>query len=101
MLTISPRLGEFLIKTTKAKDIDDALGKVFLDYLELKLKNLQETIEKFQNKWKMNFDGFKKKIKDKMFEKEAYSFSVEQNFWQWEEAETLKKHYERLKKEWM
>lgn len=33
MLTISPRLGEFLIKTTNAKDIDDAFHKIFSGYV--------------------------------------------------------------------
>lgn len=101
MPKISPKLGEFLVKTTKAKDIDDAFQRVFTDYLELKLKNLQETIEQFQARWKMTFEEFKKMPKGPSFEKDAYSYDVEQDFWQWEEAETLKKHYESLKKEWM
>ncbi|KKO20486.1 MAG: hypothetical protein DCC43_15950 [Candidatus Brocadia sp.] len=101
MPKISPKLGEFLVKTTKAKDIDDAFQRVFTDYLELKLKNLQETIEQFQSRWKMTFEEFKIMPKGPSFEKDAYSYDVEQDFWQWEEAETLKKHYESLKKEWM
>ena len=101
MPKISPKLGEFLVKTTKAKDIDDAFQRVFAEYLELKLKNLQETIEQFQARWKMTFEEFKKMPKGSSFEKDAYSYDAEQDFWQWEEAETLKKHYESLKKEWM
>jgi len=101
MPAISPRLGEFLIKTTKAKDIDTAFQRVFTEYLELKLKNLQEIIERFQSKWKLNFDEFKEKLKSGTLEKDAYSFDVEQDFWQWEEAETLKRHYESLKNEWI
>lgn len=61
--------------------------------MELKLKNLEEIISKFETKWKVNFEAFKKKTKEGVFGKDAYSFSVEQDFWQWEEAETLKKHY--------
>lgn len=101
MPAISPRLGEFLIKTTNAKDINDAFHKVLSDYIELKLKNLEEIISKFETKWKVNFEVFKKKIKEGVFGKDAYSFSVEQDFWQWEEAETLKKHYETLEKQWI
>ena len=44
MPAVSPRLAEFLVKTTGAKDVDNAFQKVFSDYLELKLKSLQETI---------------------------------------------------------
>jgi hypothetical protein len=101
MSAISPKLGEFLIKTTKAKDIDNAFQKVFTEYLELKLKDLHETIEKFQNKWGTGFEEFKKRLKSGTLKKDAYSFDVEQDFWQWEEAETLKKHYESLKEEWI
>ncbi|MBA7534201.1 hypothetical protein ES705_26447 [subsurface metagenome] len=31
---------------------------------------------------------------------DAYSSNIEQEFWQWEEAETLKKHCKALKKQW-
>ena len=101
MLTVSPRLGEFLVKTTGAKDIDSALQKVFSDYLELKLRSLQEITEKFRSKWGMSFDEFKQKLKAGTLEKDSYSFDVEQDFWRWEEAETLKNHYEALKEEWI
>jgi len=37
---MSPKLGEVLVKTTHSKDIDDALSKIFSEYLELKLKTL-------------------------------------------------------------
>jgi hypothetical protein len=101
MIAISPKLGEFLIKTTKAKDIDNAFQKVFTEYLELKLKDLQRITERFQDKWGIDFPEFKKRMRNNSLGKEAYSYDVEQDFWQWEEAETLKKHYETLKKEWM
>ncbi|MBI4653420.1 MAG: hypothetical protein HY752_00235 [Nitrospirae bacterium] len=48
----------------------------------------------------MNFEGFNEKFKDGTLQKDTSSFEVEQDFWQWEEAETLKKHYESLKREW-
>jgi len=37
--------------------------------------------------------------KSRTLEKDAYSLDVEHDFWQWEEFETLKKHYEELRKE--
>lgn len=101
MPAVSPRLGEFPIKTTKAKDIDNAFQKVFTEYLELKLKDLHEIIERFQGKWGMDFEEFKERLKSGTLKKDAYSFDVEQDFWQWEEAETIRKHYESLKKEWI
>lgn len=101
MPAISPKLGEFLIKTTGTKDIDNAFQKVFTEYLELKLKYIQETIEIFQSKWGTDFEKFKEKFRSNTLKKDAYSFEAEQDFWQWEEVETLKKHYESLKKEWI
>jgi hypothetical protein len=101
MPTISPKLGEFLIKTTKEKDIDNAFQKVFTEYLELKLEDLEETIDAFQKKWGMSFNEFKERFKSRTLEKDAYSFDVEHDFWQWEESETLKKHYKELRKEWL
>ena len=100
MPAISPKLGEFLIKATKTHDIDHAFQKIFVEYLELKIKSLEEMIKGFEAKWKVDFNEFKDRIKKGTL-KDSYSFDVEQDFWQWEEAETLKTHYESLKKEWI
>jgi hypothetical protein len=101
MPIVSPKLGEFLVKTTKARDIDDAFEKVFTDYLDLKLRSLEDTIKSFQAKWNMDFGMFREKIRTGTLDKGSYSFDVERDFWEWEEAETLRDHYLALKKEWM
>jgi len=101
MPAVSPRLGEFLVKTTGAKDIDNAFEKVFADYLELKTKSLEEIAKSFRVKWGMDLEEFKKKVEAGALIKDSYSFDVERDFWEWEEAETLKKHYEILKSEWL
>ena len=101
MPVMSAKLSEALIKATYANDPNDAFNKVFDDYLELKLNQLQQTIEKFQAKWEMPFEEFKKQIKEKTLKKDAYSFDTESDFWQWEEAETLKEHYIAIKNQWM
>lgn len=100
MTIMSPKLGEILIKTTHSKDLDDALNKIFSEYIELKLKTLQETITIFQKKWNMNFEEFKRHFKDGTLTKDVYTFNVEKDFWQWEEVETLKRHYEEIKQQW-
>jgi hypothetical protein len=101
MPVMSLKLSEILVKTTHSKDLDDALNKILSEYLELKLKTLNETINTYQMKWGMNFKEFEKSIKDKTLKKDVYSFDTEKDFWQWEEAETLRKHYEEIKKQWM
>jgi len=101
MPVLSPKLGKVLVKTTHAKDIDDAFNKIFSEYLELKLNTLQQTIREFEKKWRMSFDEFKKHCKKKTLEANPYSFNTEKTYWEWEEAETLKKHYEEIKKQWI
>ena len=101
MPAISPKLGEFLVKTTHSKSIDDAFHKIFSDYLELKLGNLREITEEFQKKWGMSFEEFKRHIKERTLKKDAYSFDTENDYWRWEEAETLKEHYEQIEKQWI
>ena len=98
---MSPRISEFLVKTTHSKDIDDALNKVFTEYIELKLKTLQEKIIKFQKKWGMNFEDFEMRFSEGTLKDDSYSLSTENDFWEWEEAETLKKHYEEIERKWI
>ncbi len=101
MPVMSPKLGEVLVKATHSKDIDDALNKIFSEYLELKLKTLREAIEEFQKKWGMSFEEFKRHFKEGTLREDTYSFNTEKDYWQWEEAETLKKHYEEIKGQWI
>ncbi len=101
MPVMSPELGEVLIKTTHSEDLDDALNKIFSEYLELKLKTLLETIIEFQKKWGMSFEDFKRHCKEGTLKENAYSFDVEKDYWQWEGAETLKKHYDEIKGQWI
>lgn len=101
MPAISPRLGEFLIRTTHAKDIDDAFHRVFSDYLDLKLEHLNRLIEQYKARWGMSFEKFRDRIKEGTLGRDVYSYDTERDFWEWEEAETLKTHYEELKSQWM
>ena len=101
MPAISPKLGELLIKITHSTNLDDAFHHVFSDYLELKLTNLKGVSEKFQKKWGMRFGEFKRHLDEGTLKEDAYSFDTENDFWQWEEAETLKEHYEQIKKQWI
>ncbi len=98
MPVLSPRLSEILVKTTHSRGVDDALNKVFTEYLELKLLNLNETISRFQKKWDMSFDEFKGHMKGKS--EDTYSYETESDFWEWEEAETQKKHFSIIREQW-
>jgi hypothetical protein len=93
MVTISPRIGALLTRVAETPDIETALWKVLLDYVDLKLAKLSQQIADFEAKWDMPFTEFSKRIKEKQLPKDAYSFEVEKDFWDWEKAETLLKHY--------
>ena len=101
MPALTAKLSEALVKATFARDVNDAFNKVFSEYLELKLNQLQQTIDGFRDKWKTSFEEFKEKITENKLSQDTYSYDVENDFWQWEEAETLKKHYADIKSQWM
>jgi len=48
----------------------------------------------------MSFEEFKRHFREGTLKEGIYSFDIEKDFWQWEEAETLKKHYEEIKGQW-
>ncbi len=101
MPVMSAKLSEALVKATLARDIDDAFNRVFTEFLDLKSNQLDLTINGFQKKWDSTFEEFKKKIKGNQLKEDTHSYSVENDFWQWEEAVTLKKHYDGIKNQWM
>ncbi len=97
MLAISPRLGELLTRATQTPDLETALWKVLSEYVDMKLVSLDETISNFERKWNMSFDVFSQKCKDGTLDQDPYSWEVEQDFWQWEQAVTLSQHYKAIK----
>jgi hypothetical protein len=59
MPVMSAKLSEALVKATLARDINDAFNKVFTEFLDLKLNQLDLIIKGFQKKWNTTFDEFK------------------------------------------
>lgn len=101
MLTLTPKLGELLIKATQTTDLEAALRQVLSEYFILKLKELNKELEGFETKWNMAFDQFKEKCMKREIEKDVFSYEVEKDFWGWERIETLKEHYEAMRSQWM
>ncbi len=48
----------------------------------------------------MEFSTFKRHLAEDDLPDEAYSYDVEQDCWEWEEAETLKAHYQQVQMGW-
>ena len=100
-ISMPPRLGALLTELVEIPDIGMALRKVLSEYLELKGKALQERIAAFEAKWDMSFDEFSRKCAEGTLVENAYSYEVEKDFWEWEQAVTLQRHYESLRLQWM
>lgn len=98
--TSSLALRAHLLKATRSQDLDEAFEKVLSEYLELKIAALQETTDRLEEKWGMEFSTFKQRLADDDLPDDAYSYDVEQDYWEWEEAETLKAHYQQVQAEW-
>lgn len=100
MPALSPDIGAHLLKATRSQDLDEAFEKVFSEYLALKIAHLERTIDRMEEKWEMDFPTFKRRLAENNLPDEAYAYDVEQDFWKWEEAETLKAHYQEVQAEW-
>lgn len=101
MPVLSPKLSEILVKSTHARDIDDALNRVISEYLDLKLSSLDKRIDEFKRKWNMDFEHFKSNLKNQTLKVNSFSYNVEYDYWEWEEVETLKQHYNTIKEQWI
>lgn len=91
-LSVSPRVGVLLSQVTETHDLETAIVKVLMEYLDLKIEQLRQQIQQFETKWRMTFQEFSAQPETP----DLYSYKVESDFWEWEEAETLLKHYEKL-----
>jgi hypothetical protein len=100
MPALSPDVGTHLLKATRSNDLDEAFEKVLSEYLELKIERLDQRTEAFKEKWGMDVSTFKQRMAEGELPEDAHSYSVEQDFWEWEEAETLKAHYQQVRSEW-
>jgi len=100
-ITMSPRVGTFLLQITETPDLETALWKVLSEYVGLKTELLRERIRAFESKWGMTFVEFSERCEAGTLDQDTYAYKVESDFWEWEKAETLLQHYEALQSQWM
>ena len=100
MPALSPDVRAHLLKATRSRDLDEAVETVLTEYLELKIVALQQTTDRLEEKWGSSFSEFKRRFSENDLPVDAYTQEVEEDFWDWEEAETLKAHYQQVQKEW-
>jgi len=96
-ISVPPRIGSFLTQITEVPDVEAALFKVLREYVDLKTETLKQRIRVFESKWKMSFKEFSEHGDAETPGFDLYSYEVESDFWEWEQAETLLKHYDTVK----
>ena len=101
IVSMPPQMGALLTDLTEIPDVRMALWKVLSEYLELKCLVLEERIAAFKTKWGMSFERFSQKCAEGTLAEDPYSYAVEKDFWEWEQAVTLQRHYESLRPQWM
>ena len=57
---------------------------------------LEAQIAELEAKWGISFEAFSAKCAEGTLAHDAYSYEVEKDFWDWEQAITLKQHYESI-----
>jgi len=100
MPTLSPDIGTHLLKATRSRNLDEAFEKILKEYLTLKIEKLEQTTDRLEKKWGMSFSTFKRRLAETDLPENSYAQEVEEDFWEWEEAETLKAHYQQVQEEW-
>jgi hypothetical protein len=100
-VTVSPRVGAILTQVAETPDLETALWKVLSEYVNLKTKLLRQQIQVFESKWGMTFEEFSERCEAGTLSNDPYAYEVESDFWEWEQAETLSRHYEALQSRWM
>jgi hypothetical protein len=82
---ISKPLHRILSDLTGEERFDIALHLATKDLVRLKLKETEEEIVNFENRYKMAFEKFKKAWEKGQIPKK-YSYEVEKDYWEWEAA---------------
>jgi aromatic ring hydroxylase len=95
-ISLPPHIGAFLSQVAETADFETALLKVLTDYVDLKTHFLKQRIQTYELKWDMTFAEFSKRIETKTLHVDPYAYEVKSDFWEWEQTETLLKHYETL-----
>lgn len=91
-ITISKPLHKVLTHLTGEERIDVALPLAAKDLLKLKLRENEQLIKEFENRYKIGFEEFKASWEhDGLNDK--YSYQVEKDYWEWEAAITDQKHF--------
>lgn len=85
--TISKPLHKVLIGLTGETRLDVALSLAAKDLARLKLKEVAEEIQRFEDRYRMTFEAFRQDWEAGRIA-EKHSYEVERDYWEWEAAVT-------------
>lgn len=80
-VSVSPRMGVLLTKIAETPDLEIALWKVITEFLDLKIRSLQNQIQEFEAKWGMPFEEFSECFVAGSLGDDSYAYDVESVFW--------------------
>lgn len=82
---VSKPLSQVLVRLTNQDQIDLALSALAKDFIRLRLKEVAETKQNFEQKYFMPFEAFKQQWHAGLIPN-SYSYEVEKDYWEWESA---------------
>lgn len=96
--SISKPLQRILSDLTGEKRFDVAIHLATKDLVRLKLKEVEEQIACFKNRYKMDFEKFRHAWdSDKILKK--HSYEIEKDYWEWEAAVNDQKKLQQMTKQ--
>jgi hypothetical protein len=84
---VSRPLSQVLVRLTNQDQIDLALSALVKDFIRLRLKEVAEIKQSFEQKYLMPFEEFKRRWHAGLIPN-LYSYEVEKDYWEWESAVT-------------
>ena len=96
-MALSPSLVKLLLEITGSSDLNVAIKEISKDAIEHRLEKIECEIRKFEEKYGMTFEDFKKAWEDGKIESK-HSYEVEKDFWEWEGLISRKKKLKEVLK---
>ncbi len=96
--TISKPIHKILADLTGETRFDDALYLATRDLVRLKLREAEEQRKRFEKRYQMDFEVFKRAWNDGQIPNKQ-SYEVERDYWEWEAAVTDEKRLREVLKE--
>lgn len=96
-IQIPDNFAQTLLQITQEAGLSQAIVKLAVAYASLQAEKWATIDIRFQEKWQMSFNEFE--IKSKAMPN-GFEFETEQEYYDWEDAVSMKQYYENLLSQW-